>query len=53
MCCRAFPKTPEVPTWVSAAAFFVLINMINLTNVKVFGEAELWFAIIKIERFRR
>ena len=32
----------------SAAAFFVLINAINLTNVKVFGEMEFWFAIIKV-----
>src|SRR5476651_1769336 len=39
---------PEIPTWVSAAAFFVLINAINLANVKVFGEAEFWFAIIKV-----
>ncbi|MEJ4046395.1 aromatic amino acid transporter AroP [Erwinia sp. SLM-02] len=39
---------PEVPTWMSAAAFFVLINAINLTNVKVFGEMEFWFAIIKV-----
>ena len=39
---------PEIPTWVSAAAFFVLINAINLINVKMFGEAEFWFAIIKV-----
>ena len=39
---------PEIPTWVSAAAFFVLINVINLSNVKVFGEAEFWFASIKV-----
>jgi len=39
---------PEIPTWVSAAAFFVIINAINLTNVKVFGEMEFWFAIIKV-----
>ena len=39
---------PDIPTWVSAAAFFVLINAINLTNVKVFGEMEFWFAIIKV-----
>ncbi|MDP1159519.1 hypothetical protein Q6257_28665, partial [Klebsiella variicola] len=39
---------PEIPTWVSAAAFFVLINLINLANIKVFGEAEFWFAIIKV-----
>ncbi|WP_413527853.1 aromatic amino acid transporter AroP [Rahnella inusitata] len=39
---------PEIPTWASAAVFFVLINAINLTNVKVFGEMEFWFAIIKV-----
>ncbi|MBA1194750.1 amino acid permease [Pseudomonas entomophila] len=39
---------PEIPTWATAAAFFVLINAINLTNVKVFGETEFWFAIIKV-----
>ncbi|WP_130834023.1 aromatic amino acid transporter AroP [[Erwinia] mediterraneensis] len=39
---------PEIPTWVSAAVFFLLINAINLTNVKVYGELEFWFAIIKV-----
>ena len=39
---------PEIPTWVSAAIFFIAINAINLTNVKVFGEMEFWFAIIKV-----
>ncbi len=39
---------PEIPTWATAAVFFVLINLINLTNVKAFGEAEFWFAIIKV-----
>ena len=32
----------------SAAFFFVLINAINLSNVKAFGEMEFWFAIIKV-----
>ena len=39
---------PDVPTWATAAAFFVLINAINLFNVKVFGETEFWFALIKV-----
>ncbi|MDJ0474361.1 aromatic amino acid transporter AroP [Pantoea eucalypti] len=39
---------PDFPTWASAALFFVMINAINLTNVKVFGEMEFWFAIIKV-----
>ena len=39
---------PDIPTWVSALAFFVAINLINLSHVKSFGEAEFWFAIIKV-----
>ncbi|PWU27840.1 aromatic amino acid transporter AroP [Pseudomonas sp. RW407] len=39
---------PDVPTWASAAVFFVLVNLINLANVKLFGEAEFWFAMIKV-----
>lgn len=39
---------PDVPTWATALAFFALINLINLSNVKAFGEAEFWFAIIKV-----
>ena len=39
---------PEVPVWATAAVFFVAINAINLINVKAFGEAEFWFAIIKV-----
>ena len=39
---------PGIPTWATAAAFFVLINAINLVNVKAFGETEFWFAIIKV-----
>lgn len=39
---------PEIPTWISAAVFFIAINAVNLTNVKVFGELEFWFAIIKV-----
>ncbi|NQD79174.1 amino acid permease [Pseudomonas seleniipraecipitans] len=39
---------PEVPTWATAAVFFLVINAINLTNVRVFGEAEFWFSIIKV-----
>ncbi len=39
---------PDLPTWISAAVFFVVINAINLANVKVYGEMEFWFAIIKV-----
>ncbi|AOY01161.1 amino acid permease [Jeongeupia sp. USM3] len=39
---------PGVPTWLSALVFFAIINAINLANVKLYGEAEFWFAIIKV-----
>jgi aromatic amino acid transport protein AroP len=39
---------PTLPTWVSALAFFVIINGINLSSVKSYGELEFWFAIIKV-----
>lgn len=39
---------PHIPTWVSALAFFLLINAINLTSVKSFGEMEFWFSIVKV-----
>jgi aromatic amino acid transport protein AroP len=39
---------PELPTWVTALVFFVLINAISLVNVKAFGEMEFWFAVIKV-----
>ncbi|PRF16165.1 aromatic amino acid transporter AroP [Burkholderia multivorans] len=39
---------PGVPTWVSALVFFVVINLVNLTSVKSYGETEFWFSIIKV-----
>lgn len=39
---------PEIPTWVSAGVFFVAINVINMTSVKIYGEVEFWFSIIKV-----
>ncbi|ATA26729.1 aromatic amino acid transporter AroP [Brenneria goodwinii] len=39
---------PDIPTWVSAAVFFLVVNAINLANVKIYGEMEFWFAIIKV-----
>ncbi|HGJ5865395.1 MAG TPA: amino acid permease [Arsenophonus nasoniae] len=38
----------DIPTWISAAFFFIVINLINLTNVRLYGETEFWFAIIKV-----
>lgn len=39
---------PDIPTWVSAAFFFVLLNALNLMSVRLYGETEFWFALIKI-----
>lgn len=39
---------PEIPLWASSAFFFVIINMLNLASVKVYGEAEFWFSIVKV-----
>ncbi|WP_437918810.1 amino acid permease [Sphingobacterium sp. LRF_L2] len=39
---------PEIPLWVSSLFFFVVINALNLASVKVYGETEFWFSIIKV-----
>jgi aromatic amino acid transport protein AroP len=39
---------PDIPTWLSALAVFLLVNAINLLHVKLFGEMEFWFSIIKV-----
>ncbi|WP_174492975.1 amino acid permease [Acinetobacter sp. Marseille-Q1623] len=39
---------PEIPTWLTALFFFILINGINLIDVKFFGESEFLFSMIKI-----
>ncbi|MCJ0742622.1 amino acid permease [Pedobacter montanisoli] len=39
---------PDIPLWVSSSFFFIVINVLNLASVKVYGEAEFWFSIIKV-----
>ncbi|WP_201747949.1 amino acid permease [Chitinophaga vietnamensis] len=39
---------PGIPLWASSLFFFVAINALNLSSVKVYGEAEFWFSIIKV-----
>jgi aromatic amino acid transport protein AroP len=39
---------PEIPLWTSSLFFFLVINALNLTSVKVYGEVEFWFSIIKV-----
>ncbi|EPF75920.1 amino acid permease [Acinetobacter rudis] len=39
---------PEIPTWITVLFFFIVINGINLINVRFFGESEFIFSCIKI-----
>ena len=39
---------PEIPLWASSSFFFIAITALNLGSVKMFGEAEFWFSIIKV-----
>ena len=39
---------PGIENWQTIIVFFLLINLINLSAVKVFGELEFWFASIKV-----
>lgn len=39
---------PEIPLWYSSLFFFIAVNALNLSSVKVYGEVEFWFSIIKV-----
>lgn len=39
---------PEIPLWLSSLFFFIVVNALNLASVKVYGETEFWFSIIKV-----
>ncbi|MDR2066268.1 MAG: amino acid permease [Endomicrobium sp.] len=39
---------PNIAAWKIALFFFILINGINLTTVKAYGEVEFWFSSIKV-----
>ena len=39
---------PDVPIWVTAAIAVVVMFVVNVIGVKFYGEAEFWFAIIKV-----
>ena len=39
---------PDTPGWIWALISLVMLTAINLTNVKVFGEIEFWFSLIKV-----
>ncbi len=39
---------PMVSTWIWCSLFAVVLAVLNLVSVKAFGEAEFWFASIKV-----
>lgn len=39
---------PELPQWIPAIAAVALVAMANLAAVRLYGEIEFWFALIKI-----
>ncbi|MDX3310713.1 amino acid permease [Streptomyces sp. NPDC054884] len=39
---------PAVPRWVTALVFLVILFGVNLISVKVFGELEFWFSMVKV-----
>ena len=39
---------PFIPAWASVLFFFIVITLVNLGNVKFYGESEFWLAIIKV-----
>jgi amino acid transporter, AAT family len=39
---------PAIPQWVSALVFLLVLFGANLISVKIFGEVEFWFAMVKV-----
>lgn len=39
---------PDLPLWISGLVLFIIVNAINLTHVKSFGEVEFWGALVKV-----
>ena len=39
---------PDVPGWMWAAGFLVLLTVLNALSARVYGEAEFWLATIKV-----
>ena len=42
------PVMGDIPQWLLALAALALVTAINLVSVKIFGELEFWFALIKV-----
>lgn len=39
---------PQIPQWVSSLVFLLVLFGVNLISVKIFGEVEFWFSMIKV-----
>ncbi|MFE9607019.1 amino acid permease [Streptomyces sp. NPDC006012] len=39
---------PSVPQWLTALVFLVILFVANLISVKLFGEIEFWFSMVKV-----
>ncbi|MEU6575890.1 amino acid permease [Streptomyces sp. NPDC046805] len=39
---------PSVPQWVTALVFMLVLFVANLISVKLFGEIEFWFSMVKV-----
>ncbi|WP_086784382.1 amino acid permease [Crossiella equi] len=39
---------PDVPQWITALVALVVLLAVNLLSVKLFGELEFWFSVIKV-----
>ncbi|MFC0438111.1 amino acid permease [Kutzneria buriramensis] len=39
---------PQLPTWCTALAALALLTSVNLLSVKLFGELEFWFSVVKV-----
>ncbi|MEW1545873.1 amino acid permease [Streptomyces tsukubensis] len=38
----------DLPQWISALGFTVVLYLANLISVKIFGELEFWFSMVKV-----
>jgi len=39
---------PHIPAWSSVLFFFVIVTILNLANVRIYGESEFWLSMIKV-----
>lgn len=39
---------PDAPTWIPSMIFLVILFLLNVFSARVYGEAEFWFASIKV-----